>query len=120
MAEYFLNKLKTLCEKEKLLVTSNFSFSVFSKDLYCRHVKTRACLRKGKGTGLVNLEKNVFPPRIRISYPTHPQRLVLEVSRTFFVRNILPLSIVLTVMWEGSQWLGKNTVREVPIKIKHE
>ena len=32
-------------EKKKLLVTSTFSFShsVF-KDLYCRHVKTRACL----------------------------------------------------------------------------
>ena len=32
---------KTQWEKEKLLVT------VFSKDLYCRHVKTRACLGKG-------------------------------------------------------------------------
>ena len=27
MAEFSLNGLKTLCEKEKLLVTSNFSFS---------------------------------------------------------------------------------------------
>ena len=27
MAEWSLNGLKTLCEKEKLLVTSNFSFS---------------------------------------------------------------------------------------------
>ena len=37
-------------EKEKLLVTSNFSFfhSVFkSIVLWCRHVKTRACLGKG-------------------------------------------------------------------------
>ena len=35
-------------EKEKLLVNSNFSFpTVFSKDLYCRHVKTRVCLGKG-------------------------------------------------------------------------
>ena len=35
-----------LWEKEKLLVTSNFSFSdsVFKS---CRHVKTRACLEKG-------------------------------------------------------------------------
>ena len=36
---------KHLGEKEKLLVTSNFSLpTVFSKDLYCRHVKIRACL----------------------------------------------------------------------------
>ena len=27
MAEWSLNELNTLCEKEKLLVTSNFSFS---------------------------------------------------------------------------------------------
>ena len=39
---------KTLWEMEKLLVTSNFSFpTVFSKDLECRHVKTRACSGKG-------------------------------------------------------------------------
>ena len=71
---------KTLQEKEKLLITSNFPFSysvfkrlvlqtqggrkhggrkhcrkrrispfptVFSKDLYCKHKKTRACLGKG-------------------------------------------------------------------------
>ena len=38
---------KTLKEKEKLLITSNFSFSLsVSKDLYCRHIKTRACLGK--------------------------------------------------------------------------
>ena len=36
-------------ENEKLLITSNFSFpTVFSKDLYCRHIKTRVCLGKGK------------------------------------------------------------------------
>ena len=36
-------------EKEKLLVTSNFSFShsVFQKLLYSKHVKTKACLGKG-------------------------------------------------------------------------
>ena len=30
-------------------ITSNFSFyhNVFLKDLYCRHVKTKACLGKG-------------------------------------------------------------------------
>ena len=40
---------KTLWEKEKLLVASNFSFStVFSKDVYRRHVKSRACLGKDK------------------------------------------------------------------------
>ena len=34
--------------REKLLITSNFPFpTVFSKDLCCSHVKTRACLGKG-------------------------------------------------------------------------
>ena len=48
MAENSQNGLKTLWEKEKLLVTSKFSFpTMFSKDVYCRHVKTRACLGKG-------------------------------------------------------------------------
>ena len=44
------NGSKTLWEKEKLLVTSNFSFShgVF-EILVLRHVKTRACLGKGYG-----------------------------------------------------------------------
>ena len=41
-------QVETLGEKEQLLVMSNFSFSsVFSKDFYCRHVKTRACLGNG-------------------------------------------------------------------------
>ena len=44
MTEHITYGEKTLWEKEKLLVTSNFSFStVFSKYLYCRHVKTKAC-----------------------------------------------------------------------------
>ena len=55
---------KTLWEKEKLLVTSNFPFfysvckryvlqaispfpTLFAKDIYFRHLKTRACLGKG-------------------------------------------------------------------------
>ena len=47
MAESSQEGLKTLQEKEKLLVTSNSSFSqCFQKTLYCRHVKTRACLGK--------------------------------------------------------------------------
>ena len=40
LAESFPNRKKTLWEKEKLLV------SVISRDFYCRHVKTRACLGK--------------------------------------------------------------------------
>ena len=43
MAESSPQGQTTLWEKEKLLITSNFSFfPVFSKDLYCRPVKTRA------------------------------------------------------------------------------
>ena len=50
--------LKTLWEKEKLLIRSNFSFShrVF-KRLYCRHVKNRACLGK-KDYKTVSLNTN--------------------------------------------------------------
>ena len=50
MAESSPKGKKTLWEKEKLLVTTNFSFfpTVFSKDWYCRHVKTRACFGKGQ------------------------------------------------------------------------
>ena len=47
MAESSLNGSKTLWEKEKLLVKGNFSFfPLFSKDLFCRLIKTRAL---GKG-----------------------------------------------------------------------
>ena len=40
---------KKLWEKEKMLLTCNFSFpTVFSKDFKCRYVKkNRACLGKG-------------------------------------------------------------------------
>ena len=38
----------TVGEKEKLLVTRISPFpTLFSKDLYCRHVKNRACWGKG-------------------------------------------------------------------------
>ena len=44
---------KTPWENERLLITGNFSYlphpPVFSKDLYCRHVKTRPYLEKGLG-----------------------------------------------------------------------
>ena len=36
-----VGKGEIACHKQFLL------FSTFSKDLYCRHVKTRACLGKG-------------------------------------------------------------------------
>ena len=46
---------KTLLEKDILLVLSNFSFSftMFSKDLYCCHVKTLVCLE-----GVNSLQQN--------------------------------------------------------------
>ena len=49
MTENSPNGRKTLWEKEKLLVTSNFSFSlsVFKRLVSERHVKIRACLGKG-------------------------------------------------------------------------
>ena len=41
----------TVGKRRNWIVTSNFSFfPVFSKDLYCRHVKSRACLGKGYHT----------------------------------------------------------------------
>ena len=39
--EITVGKREIACDKQFLL------FSVFSKDLYCRHVKTWACLGKG-------------------------------------------------------------------------
>ena len=47
MAESSQNGYISLWQKRKLLVSSNFSFSYsFSKDMDCRHVKTRACFGK--------------------------------------------------------------------------
>ena len=48
MAELSLNRLKTLWEKEKLIVTRNFSFSisVFER-IVLQTRKTRACSGKG-------------------------------------------------------------------------
>ena len=49
MAESSPNGMKTLWEKEKLLVTSNFSLSnSVSKGLDCRHVKKGLVLEKVK------------------------------------------------------------------------
>ena len=43
----FSKRLAILLEKEKLLVTSFFFFShSVSKDMYCRHIKTRVCFVK--------------------------------------------------------------------------
>ena len=43
-----LNLFK-MWEKEKMLVTTISPFpTVLSKDFYCRYVKSRACLGKGK------------------------------------------------------------------------
>ena len=48
MAESSPKGQKTLWEKEKLLERAISPFpTVFSGDMYCRHVKTRACLGKG-------------------------------------------------------------------------
>ena len=49
MAESSPHGKKPMWKKEKLLVMSISPFpTVFSKDLYCRHAKTRACLGKGE------------------------------------------------------------------------
>ena len=45
MAESFLKGYKTLWEKEKLLVTSNFSFPHF---FFQKLVLQKACLEKGE------------------------------------------------------------------------
>ena len=45
---HFLLTILFAAQKEKLPVRSNFSFpTVSSKHMYCRHIKTRACLGKG-------------------------------------------------------------------------
>ena len=62
MAESSSNGWKTLWEKEKLLITSNFSFfpTVFSNNFYCRHVKNRACLGKGSKDQGLETEKTTL------------------------------------------------------------
>ena len=43
-----LGNMLQIFHEQTLIVTSNFFLpTVFSKELYCRHVKTRACFRKG-------------------------------------------------------------------------
>ena len=54
MAECSLNGLKTLCEKEKLLVTSNFSFS--------HSVFKRPVLQTRENQGLFGKGLTGFPP----------------------------------------------------------
>ena len=58
MAESFPKGLKTLWEKEKLLLIGNFSFShrVFKRLLSRRHVKTRAYVF-GKGSKTLGKEE---------------------------------------------------------------
>ena len=48
MTKFFKREENTV-EKEKLLVSSNFFLfpTEFPKDLYCRHIGTRASLGKG-------------------------------------------------------------------------
>ena len=48
MLKVFQMSGKPCRKRKKLLVTRNFCFpTLFSKDLYCRHVKTMGCLGKG-------------------------------------------------------------------------
>ena len=71
MVENSQNGKKTMSEKEKLL---NFSFStVFSKDLYCRHVKTRARLGNVYSvTGFVLRAYDLYGQSIFIKYYISP------------------------------------------------
>ena len=47
MEKVLMTGKKTLWTKKRFLVKNNFSFSTeFSKDLYCRCVKPRACCGK--------------------------------------------------------------------------
>ena len=82
MVESSPNRLKTVWEKEKLLVTSNFPFpKVFSKDLYCTHVKTRAHLGKGEP----------FPKQALVFTCLHYKSFQITVFSTH-LENFLPFS----------------------------
>ena len=62
MVESFLNSYKQ-CGKRgncSLQVISPFP-KVFSEDLYCRHLKTRACLGKGYGVSMMPETRLVIP-----------------------------------------------------------
>ena len=47
MAQFFKRVKKTVGKGENACYEQFFLFPVFPKDLYCRHIKTRACLGKG-------------------------------------------------------------------------
>ena len=48
MAENSPKRVEKTEKRKNLLGTSKTSFpTAFSKDLHCRHIKTRACLKKG-------------------------------------------------------------------------
>ena len=86
MAESFLKGQKTLWAKEKLLVTSNFSFfhSVFK----------RRILQTSKNKDLKTGGRWF-------------RGLMIVIATGF----IPPSSISIVVIWERSQWLGKNIER---------
>ena len=69
MAECSLNGLKALCEKEKLLVTSNFSFShsVFKRPVL------QTCKNQGLfGKGLIRI---LLPSSVLLPFFTQSQGL---------------------------------------------
>ena len=98
-------KKKTLWEKEKLLVTSNFSFShSVSKDLYCRHVKTRACLEKGKTHGEGKGKRTVISPILFDIQIQRPKK-----DNTTEIISVTTWNIVsVVVMWANSHWLREK------------
>ena len=62
LAESSPNGHKTVGKGEIAQYEQFLFFPVFLKDLYSRHVKTRACLGKGQGakTGLILLYQGCF------------------------------------------------------------
>ena len=138
----FPHKALFLCEtrweKEKLLVTSNFSFShsvfypffriflLFSLNLKlssanCPNLDQSKILLFGKGLSLLceaephSLVRSIVDLRTGGGWfdyrlVQYSLRGLMIVIATWFI-PLSPLSVISTiVMWESSQWLGKNIV----------
>ena len=82
MAEYSVNGLKTLFEKEKLLITSNFSFS--------HSVFKRLVLQTRENQGLFG--KGLIPVNVFVHVQTHLIPCIMTLGRkTFQIISLLNL-----------------------------
>ena len=91
---------------------------MFSKDLYCRHIKPRACL--GKGSEEAQLQYEQVSPSIRLTRKKHLLKTLWEKERMQITSNVFcltkenlhhfePLLLLLLLFWKTlSIWTRLN------------